>query len=249
MVKADSKYREIYRDMRERISAGDFEPGERLPAQQALASSYGVTLMTLRQALAALADDGLVTAERGRGTFVAPRLVQYRLNHLGSFAQEMDRQGKSLTTRVVAAGLTLAPDPGYGPRLGVPPGAELLAIERVRLIDGRPVVHQRSYMPSRFHPQVTQAELGSRSLYDVLREDFGLEIARAVETLRPVILDDYEARQLLQHAGSPALLSERLSLAEGDVPVILDEAYLPGDAVVVTTERVAERTHLTYRVL
>ena len=65
------KYVAIYRDLRGKIATGEYEPGQRLPSQLELARTYEVTLMTLRQALAELAAEGLVEASHGRGTFVA----------------------------------------------------------------------------------------------------------------------------------------------------------------------------------
>ncbi len=244
----EPKYMRIYRHLLGQITSGELEPGSRLPSQQALADQFGVTLMTLRQALGALGDEGMVVAARGKGTFVAQRPFQYRLNHLSSFAQEMERQGVSLTTRVVSASLT-ALDTQVGLRLGLRSEEKVFAIERVRLVDGTPVLHQRSYLPPEYVTQIDSDSLEGRSLYDVLLEDVGIEIVRAVETLRPVVLSDYEAELLLRSPRAPALVSERLSLGDRDVPVLLDYAVMPGDAAVITTERVSDRLSLRYRVL
>ena len=83
------KYQAIHERLRTEILAGDLAPGSRLPPQSEMAERFGVTLMTLRQAVAALEADGLVRAERGRGTFVAERPVDIRLGNLSSFAEQM----------------------------------------------------------------------------------------------------------------------------------------------------------------
>src|SRR5262245_26847250 len=114
------KYLAIYRELRARIDRGDLAPGTQLASQRTLANEFGVTLMTLRQAIDALADEGLVTASRGRGTFVSQAPFNYRLNHLNSFAQEMERQGVNLVTRVLSAALE-TPDHHVSLRLGVHP--------------------------------------------------------------------------------------------------------------------------------
>src|ERR1051325_4489032 len=64
--------RRIYEAMRDRILRGDWLPGEKLASHAELSSSFGVAPMTLRHALTALADDGLISLEHGRGTFVRP---------------------------------------------------------------------------------------------------------------------------------------------------------------------------------
>ena len=82
------KYQSISNDLRERIARDEFSTGERLPAQHALAEQYGVTVMTLRQAIAELEAEGLVRAAKGKGTFVSePPSVRYDLDHLSSFTQ------------------------------------------------------------------------------------------------------------------------------------------------------------------
>lgn len=242
------KYLAIYRDLRARIDRGELAPGAQLASQRALANEYGVTLMTLRQAIDALADEGLVTAARGRGTFVTQPPFNYRLNHLNSFAQEMERQGIHLVTRVLSASVTV-PDHQVSLRLGVHPQEQVFALKRLRLIEGRPVLYQESFLPAALGSKLDRGDLETRSLYDMLREEFGIDIARAVETLRPIALDDEQAGFLLRAMGTPCLLSERLSLASEDVPIIFDRAVLPGDAAVITAERVFDHLHLTYRMV
>ena len=123
------KYQSISNDLRRRISDGEIAPGERLTAQHALAQEYGVTVMTLRQALADLETEGLVHAVKGKGTFVSePPSVRYDLDHLWSFTQEMTEQGIDVTTEVLAvhlepdddgAGCTVT-ETFFAPLLGLP---------------------------------------------------------------------------------------------------------------------------------
>ena len=67
------KYLRIHAELRDRISSGQWPPGHPLPAQRDLAGEFGVSIMTLRQALQLLADDGLIATRHGRGTYVAAR--------------------------------------------------------------------------------------------------------------------------------------------------------------------------------
>jgi CheY-like chemotaxis protein len=64
------KYQSIALDLRERIASGGLKPGQQLPASAVLAKQYGVALMTVRQALALLEQEGMVEARHGAGTFV-----------------------------------------------------------------------------------------------------------------------------------------------------------------------------------
>lgn len=243
------KYVAIYRDLRVKIAAGQYAPGERLPSQQQLAEQYRVTIMTLRQALAELGAEGLVEASRGRGTFVAARPFEYRLNHLSSFAQDMRSQGKLVTTQVLGSGLIAEPELGVCVQLALSPEEKPHLLERLRLIDGRPVVYQRSYLPAAIGQSLRPKSLETESLYDLLRIQQHLVVVRAVESLRAIGLAAREATALQRRPGTPAFLSTRLSLAESDRPVLFDKAYIPGDAVEMTTNRIADSLQVSFRML
>ena len=95
------KYLRIHGLLRDRITSGQWPPGIPLPAQRDLAGEFGVSIMTLRQALQLLADDGLIDTRHGRGTFVASRYA-YHLGHLRSFAADLAGQGAEISTRLLA---------------------------------------------------------------------------------------------------------------------------------------------------
>src|SRR5437764_14716462 len=83
-----ARYRAIAADLAAKIRDGHSAPGEALPAQRELSTAYGVTLMTLRQALRELSDEGLIVQQPGRGTFVAPPYPAYHLGSLRSLADD-----------------------------------------------------------------------------------------------------------------------------------------------------------------
>src|SRR5690348_5157768 len=95
-------YRRIAADLAEKIREGAYRPGDALPAQRELSASYGVTLMTLRQALQELRDEGLIVQQAGRGTYVTPVHAAYRMDTLRSFVDDLRDQGHEVTTEVLA---------------------------------------------------------------------------------------------------------------------------------------------------
>jgi GntR family transcriptional regulator len=123
------------------------------------------------------------------------------------------------------------------------PGERLLELERLRLIDGTPVVYQRSHLPLWIAADLEALDLEAGSLYDYLDQTLGVEVVRAQETLRPIVLASREATLLEATEGSPAIVSERLTYTTGDRPIVYDEATMPGDRIVVTAER--RRSDLT----
>jgi GntR family transcriptional regulator len=243
-VLRQAKYLRIYEDLAARILAGEYPPASLLPSQRELSNRYGVTLMTLRQALQMLEDEGMIYARPGTGTFVATQRYAYDLGHLRSFVQDMAYQGALVETRVISARTLIAPPP-VAARLGLSKDGRAYAIRRVRLIDNRPVVLQDSYLPPRLGRMIDTQELENRSLYAILAE-VDVSVNRATETISPVTLDPDDAKLLCRHPGTTALLSHHVSFDAENTPVVDDLALLPGDSVVITADRDWEGVRLSY---
>jgi GntR family transcriptional regulator len=238
------QYLRIYRTLKRRIDAGELSPGDRLPAQRVLSGEFRVTLMTLRQAIQLLEREGLVETRHGLGTFVASKQPSYELSHLRSFAQEMNAQGLALTTRVLSHGFA-SPSPDVAVRLAVDGDDSVFMLERLRLIDDEPVVHQHSHLPQWLGVALRGVDLSVGSLYDSLSA-LGVEVSRANETIHPVALDEREARLLDAAAGAPAVLSRRTTFGDRG-PILYDEAVMPGDRLVFSAERLSDDVTVSYQ--
>ena len=235
------KYLRIHAELRDRITSGQWPAGTSLPAQRDLAAEFGVSIMTLRQALQLLADDGLIAARHGSGTYVAAR-YEYDLGHLRSFAADLAAQGAEIRTRLLSAE-TITPADEVSARLGDP--GQVLRLRRLRLADGRPLIMQTSYLPLPLADGLDPADLAQRGLYTVLAEH-GLAVTRAAETITPCVLGTLEAGYLGRPAGNPALLSHRVSFTADGLAVVDDHAVLPGDSVSITVNRSADRLDVHY---
>jgi len=235
------KYLRIHRELSDRIASGQWPAGSPLPSQQQLAAQFGVSVMTLRQALQLVADDGLIQTRHGAGTYVAARYA-YDLGGLRSFAADLSAQDAGVTTELLAAG-TVTPPADVAARLGAP--SEVLRLRRLRLAGGRPLIVQTSYLPAALATVVGLEDLRLRGLYTILAEH-GLAIARADETITPAALSSRDARDLARPRSSPALLSHRVSFTATGSPVIDDYALLPADSVAITVNRSPGRLEVRY---
>jgi len=235
------KYLRIHNNLRERIASGQWTPGSPLPSQRELAVEFGVSIMTLRQALQLLTDEGLIETRHGSGTFATAHYA-YDLGHLRSFASDLIAQGAEITTRLLAAE-TVTPPADVGARLGTP--GEVIRLRRLRLSGGRPLIVQTSYLPARLAHVVEPEDLSRLGLYTLLAEH-GLAIVRAQESIGPTTLGPDDARDLARPQASPALVSHRISFTAAGVPLIDDHALLPADGVVITVDRSAERLEVHY---
>jgi GntR family transcriptional regulator len=229
------RYHRIAESLRERIRGGELAPGALLPNQRQLAKSFGVTLMTLRQALELLERENLIARRHGLGTFVAAPSIDYDILQLRRFAGDLSAQGEHVTTRLLG-NRVIAADRHVTGALGLGPRARVVAIERLRLVDGHPMSLQRSFLAVPLGEQVLEADLAVTPLSQVLEFKLGITVERARETVSAVRLGRREARELGCRAGAPAFESERVSIDAAGAPVVFDRVFIPGDRFRITRE-------------
>lgn len=234
MIGRVPRYHQIAEALRQRIRDGVLAPGERLPNQRRLAQEFGVTLMTLRQALEGLERDGLIVRRHGLGTFVAAPSIDYDILALRRFAGDLTALGEQVTTRVLQTRF-LPADRRAAAALAVGPQARVLMLERLRLVDGHPMSLQRSFLPTALGEEVLKADLTTTPLRQVLEYKLGLTLTRARETVAAIRLPAREARELGCRPGVPAFQSERTSFA-GSRPVVFDRVFIPGDRFRIVRE-------------
>lgn len=221
------------------VRDGELTAGARLPNQRRLARQFGVTLMTLRQALEVLEREKLIDRRHGLGTFVAAPSIDYDILALRRFAGDLTALGEQVTTRVLGNLFGVA-DRRVAAALGLGARARIVAVERLRLVDGHPMSLQRSFLPPDIGEDVLKSDLTATPLRQILEHKLGLPIARARETVAAVRLGPREARELGCAAGVPAFESERVSYSGGRA-IVFDRVFIPGDRFRITRELTYEQ--------
>jgi DNA-binding GntR family transcriptional regulator len=229
------RYHQIAQALRERMVSGQLAPGSQLDNQRRLAQDFGVTLMTLRHALEVLERDGLIARRHGLGTFVSTRSVDYDILQLRTFAGDLSAQGEDVVTRFLRSQFESA-DRGVARALDAPPGARVLALERLRLVAGRPTSFQASFLAPALSAEAAKADLRVTPLRQVLAFKLGIEIAAAHETVSAVPLETRAARELGCRAGMASFRSDRVSVTADGVPVVYDRVFIPGDRFRITRD-------------
>ncbi|CAN5845794.1 transcriptional regulator NagR [soil metagenome] len=211
-----------------RIRTGEWPPGTRLPPERELCRLLDVSRVTLRQAFADLEERGLISRHQGRGTFVTRPRVQTPLTGFFSIGEALRARGIHLTTRVLAVE-TVPASRQVAHDLGCLPGDQLVRLDRLRLIETEPLVLESSHLPLELFPNLDSADFVSRSLYDVLREDYGRTVNDATETIEPVITTPRESALLGLPRHAPAILTRRVTRDRSGTIVELGQALLRGD--------------------
>ena len=189
------RHHQVYLDLRDRLSAEEWRPGDRLPPERELALLYGCSLITVRRALSELTREQRIERTPGRGTTVLPPPIERDLSGTMSFTDEMQNRGLNPETRLVS------PVPGrrarkWQRRWSSRSGAPTLYLERLRLANGEPMLLEQVYLPADRFPGLLATDLEHNSLYDLLTERYATRVVRAREALEPVLLRAREAELL-----------------------------------------------------
>jgi GntR family transcriptional regulator len=221
-------YYQLYEILRGRMSAGEFQPGDMIPAEPDLITEYGVSRTTVRQVLDLLVNEGLIYRQQGRGTFVAHPTVEQTLVRIISFTDDMRQRGVQPSTRVLSAGIISAPQ-DIADKLEIAPGEELARLERLRLVDGEPMSIEESYLVHRYCPGVLDGDYASNPLRQALEANYGIRLVRARQVIRAILATASLARVLAVPARSALLFIERVSCSQQDIPVEFLRIYYRGD--------------------
>lgn len=172
-----SVYQDIYADMQQAIEHGDYPYQSYLPSENELKELYGCSRTTVRRALAALAAEGYVQPQQGRGVRIIRDVTKQPprgVDGLETFNEIAARRGFSLVTRVSVFEMLTA-DEALSAVTGFPVGSDLTRVKRIRYADGVGVGSDDSYYLSSTVPGLTP-QIAEDSIYHYLEEDLGIKI-------------------------------------------------------------------------
>lgn len=209
------RYVEALRAIEGAIMRGDLPPGTRLPSERDLSRALGISRLTLRRALDELIRAGRLRRIHGVGNFVREQRLE--LDDRLSFSERARQLGRVPSSRVLSVGVVPA-DREVANTLGLSPTAPLLRIDRIRLIDGIPVMRELTHLPASRYPALLNADLAVGSLYRLLDEIYGVRIAEIRETICAHLIDSADALLLACQAGAPGFRRDLISFtASGEV--------------------------------
>jgi GntR family transcriptional regulator len=236
--------------LREKILKGEYKPQDRIPPENELCAIYGVSRITVRQALGVLAREKLLYRKQGKGTFITSPMFGRMLPKLDSFSETMRELGLMPSSRVVERKVEYANE-DVASLLKLPHKQQKVnKLVRVRLANGEPVLLERTYVPYFLCPSLfnedprVESRFETGSLYAYLTETCGLVFHDARETFEVTSLKKREAELLGCSRTQPAFAIERIAFLSDGTPVELTRSRGRGDRVRLTFQLVSDRTRL-----
>ena len=221
-------YRQISEILMQKIDGGEYQPGSRLPTEADLGMQFGVNRHTAREALKKLKNDGVVFSVKGKGNFVSDTKIRYRISKKVRFTKSILDAGMTPGTELIGTRQKAA-DADLAEKLGLGVGEQVLILEMLRSANGVPLLVATSCLSAVQFVGLGKQMSTSSSLYEILKEQFGIEPSRSESVFETVMPDERDMR-LLQIASGVPLLHVR-SIARDQYGSIVEycETRMRGD--------------------
>jgi len=222
-------YAQVKENLRERILDGTYPPHAQLPAESEIGAAFGVSRITVRQALNDLQKEGLIFKLPGKGTFVSKPKAFQELSQLEGFAEAMSRRGYEIYNRLAGFQFVGAA-PNVAQQLRLTAGDAVAEIKRIRLLNREPVSLEVTYVAAELGERLRQEDLATRDIFLILENDYGIALGTASLQIDAILADHALSAALQIDEGMPVLRIERLTHTADGKPLDFEYLYFRGDA-------------------
>lgn len=194
-----------------------YPPGSMLPTEREFTELFGVSRMTVRQAIGNLVNQGMLYKIRGKGTFVAREMIEKQME-IQSFTEDMLSRGLKPGSELIQF-IKMVPEEEIRSSLELTSNEEVYLLNRLRLADGEPMAMEYCYLPVKYFPDLIKYNFIDCSLYDILINEFNLKIGYIKETIMAVKMDKGEAELLTKKDKGFGLMSKRIMYNSQNIPM------------------------------
>jgi GntR family phosphonate transport system transcriptional regulator len=233
-------WRQIAEALEKEIRGGARGPGERLPTEAELAERFGVNRHTVRRAVAALQERGLVTVSQGRGTFVPGQTIEYAIGRRTRFQQNIERLGRTASGELLSVETIPAPDV-VAAELCLARGAAIHVVERLGRVDGVAVSLATHHFPAARFPDLAAHFRTARAVTAALRLSGLDDYVRRSTRIGARPADAREQRLLDLPRNRPVIVTEAINVDAAGEIVEYGVARIAADRVQIVVEG-ADRT-------
>lgn len=221
-------YAQLRDALRADILSGRLRVHDKLPSEHDLVQAHGVSRITVRQALADLQREGLITRLQGKGAFVSAPHTTQPLQRLEGLREALSAQGQAVhSQRLTMKRLKASPDVCHG--LQLPPGSEVYQMRTLRYVERLPVSLNESHFPLPLGERMVRLDLSGRDVIEVLERELGVQVSQASLEISAVSMPKAAAKWLQVHVQEPALKVHRTLLGAEGTPLQLETAIHRAD--------------------
>jgi GntR family transcriptional regulator len=213
------RYSQLKEIIRSKIRCREWQPGDLLPSERAFCIQYGMSRMTVRQALTELVNEGMLHREHGKGTFVNQFSDPRLLTRLTGFTEQVEAQGQQSLTKVLSAQMKPA-DKVTARQLRIKTGRLIFCLQRLRLVNETPIALESGLISFIGCEQLLEEDLEHNSLFQLLETKYGLPPLKAEQELDIGIVGIKEAGYLNMPIGSPIHMVQVTVYTERDQPIL-----------------------------
>jgi DNA-binding GntR family transcriptional regulator len=202
------QYRRLYELLRKQIIDGVFKEGDLLPSENDLCSQHSLTRPTIRHALDSLLNEGLIKKHKGKGSIVSKQPKGIGILSIAGTTSAIGRN--NLNTKILAKPKVIQwPEPFMFDLSEADKEAGCIYLERLRLVDNKPLFYDINFIPNINLPRFTSRNFEDKSLFDILRKNYHLEIKSGEQKLKAIQANELVSKFLNIEIGHPVLSLER----------------------------------------
>ncbi|TZE81238.1 GntR family transcriptional regulator [Calorimonas adulescens] len=229
LIQSDRRplYEVALKKMEEMIRSGDWPPGYRLPSEAKLSEEFGISRMTLREAMRVLEEENLIVKQQGVGTFVKSRpVIKSGIEELYSVTKAIEREGMTAGTTDFSINV-LPANEEEAKRLNIEKDSEIYRVDRVRTANGEPVV----YCIDRIPVSILSDGLDSfpESLFGYLEKNFNIRIAYAISDIIPISYHPVASKKLGLGKNHALLLLEQVHYDQNNRAILYSSNFFKPD--------------------
>jgi len=202
------QYKKLYETLRRHILSGVYEEGSLLPSENELCAVHNLTRPTVRHALEALVQDGFISKKQGKGSIVRKPPQDIGILSISGTSSAIGQQ--YLQTQILQKAQIMPwPDPFHFELSNAEKDFGCIYMERLRFVNGLPVFYDINHIPNINLPRFTSRTFENKSLFEILRRSYQIEIKGGEQKLKAVKADAKIGKLLKIKKGDPVLYMER----------------------------------------
>ena len=222
-------YFQIEQILKSKIITSEFMPGDQIPTEKDLSETYGVSIITARQAILRLVNEGLLVRQQGKGTFVREDITDLYTLQLSGRINDLISNGLRTQEVNVLDIVKLKANKRIAKTLNLGPGEEVVKVRRIRSANDVPVSYIVNYLPLGIGEKILKKDLQRYPMLQILMDQFKIPLKSGTQFIEAIVADHEISSALSVSVFSPILCIETVIFADRKKPVEFVRTYVRPD--------------------